>query len=100
MPFNLTFQPEAAEQLHDLEHDDDKRDLKKLDKVRRCLGLLETNPRYPGLNCHIYTTLQGPNGESVWEAYVENNTPTAWRVFWHYEPDRAEITILAITPHP
>ncbi len=100
MPFDLIFQPEARQQLHDLEHDENKKDEKKLRKVRRCLALLETNPRHPGLNCHIYSTLSGPQGVSVWEAYVENKTPAAWRVFWHYGPGRGVITILAITPHP
>jgi len=39
----------------------------------------------------------------VWDSYVENKTPGAWRIFWHYGPDEADqkvITILAITPHP
>jgi hypothetical protein len=34
------------------------------------------------------------------EAYVENKTPAAFRVFWCYGPNRDELTILAITPHP
>jgi hypothetical protein len=44
----------------------------------------------------------GPKGEDVWESYVENNTPLAWRIFWCYTPDGGIqiITIVAITPHP
>ncbi|HSI74005.1 MAG TPA: hypothetical protein VK934_12585 [Fimbriimonas sp.] len=100
MPFQLIFQPEAAGQLRDLEHDEDKKDVKKLKKVRKCLGLIETNPKHPGLESHKYNELKGLNGEDVWESYVENKVSTAWRVFWHYGPGRGIITIVAITPHP
>jgi hypothetical protein len=34
---------------------------------------------------------------------VENNTPSAWRIFWRYGPDEEQqkvITVLAISPHP
>ena len=75
-------------------------DPKKLKRVKKCLGLIETNPRHPGLNSHNYAVLKGENGEDVWESYVENNTPAAWRVFWHYGPGEATITVIAITPHP
>jgi hypothetical protein len=100
VPFQLIFQPEAAGQLRDLEHDEDRRDLRKLKKVRKCLGLLETNPLYPGLQSHKYRELTGPNGEDIWESYVENNVSTAWGVFWHNGPEQGNITIVAITPHP
>jgi hypothetical protein len=42
----------------------------------------------------------GPNGEEVFEAYAENNTPGAYRIFWVYGPGKDVITILAITAHP
>ena len=100
MPFALIFQPEAEGQLHDLEFDENKRDLVKLRKVRKCLGFLETNPKHPSLETHEYSSFQGVRGEKVWEAYVENKTSSAWRVFWHYGPGKGVITIVAITPHP
>ncbi len=90
----------AAQQLHDLEHDESKKDLEKLKRVHQCLGQLETNPRHPGLNSHKYNELRGANGEDVWESYVENNTLAAWRVFWHYGPGQSVIGIVAVTPHP
>ena len=58
------------------------------------------NLRHPGLNTHKFNSLKGPKGEEVFEAYVENQTPGAYRVFWCYGPGQEEITILAITPHP
>jgi len=64
------------------------------------LGLLQTNPRHPGLKTHEYTTLKGPNDEKVFEAYAENKTPAAFRIFWYYGPKKSEITIVAITSHP
>ena len=73
---------------------------KQFKAVRKALGLLENNPRHPGLNTHKYDTLRGENGQDVFEAYAENNTPGAYRIFWHYGPDKNVITILAITPHP
>ena len=100
MPFNLIFQPEAEDQLHDLEFDEDKKDLVKLKKVRKCLGYLEINPKHPSLETHEYSSLKGLNGEKVWEAYVENKVSSAWRVFWHYGPGKGVITIVSITPHP
>ena len=73
---------------------------KRLKAVRSAIGKLQTNPRHPGLNTHKYQTLRGDSGEDVFEAYAENNTPGAYRIFWHYGPDKNAITILAITPHP
>lgn len=73
---------------------------KKYKKVLKTLGLMETNLRHPSLKTHEYSAIDGPNGERVFEAYVENKTPGAYRVFWCYGPGKAEITILAITPHP
>ena len=100
MPFELIFQPEAKAQIRDLEFHPDRRDLVRLRKVRKCLGLLEINPKHPGLRTHEFKSLEGLNGEKVWEAYVENNVSAAWRVFWHYGPDKDVITIISITQHP
>ncbi len=96
MPFRLTFTPEAAAVLRQLASENSP----KLKKVRKALGLLENNPRHPGLATHEFTSLTGPAGEKVFEAYVENRTPGAWRVFWYYGPDPGMIRILNITPHP
>ena len=98
--FELKFSPRAEGDLSALEFDPQTKDLAKLMKVRKCLGLLETNPKLPGLQTHEFLSLTGANGEKIWEAYVENKTPAAWRVFWHYGPGRGIITIIAITAHP
>jgi hypothetical protein len=96
--FALRFTRVAAEQLETLSRDGHSE--KKLAKVRRALGRLQTNPSHPGLNSHKYSSMSGTNGEDVWDSYVENNTPSAWRIFWHYGPGNRVITIVTITPHP
>jgi hypothetical protein len=71
-------------------------------QVLKTIKLLEENPRHPGLRTHEYTSLRHPyeqNGK-VFEAYAQNDTPGAYRIFWCYGPAREEITIIAITPHP
>lgn len=98
MPFELKFTFEADANLRALEED---RSLsKRLKAVRKALGYLETNPRHPGLNTHKYTSLVGRNGEEIFEAYAENKTAAAYRIFWHYGPGKNVITIIAVTPHP
>jgi hypothetical protein len=96
--FELFFTPQAEADLDMLEAEAGL--AKRLKAVRKALGLLETNPRHPGLNTHKFSSLKGPGGEEVFEAYAENRTPAAWRIFWYYGPEMKQITILAITPHP
>ncbi|MFB8790462.1 MAG: hypothetical protein U7123_16820 [Potamolinea sp.] len=68
--------------------------------MQKILAYMETNLRHQSLKTHKYDSLTGPDKEEVFESYVENNTPGAWRIFWYYGPDKSMITILAITPHP
>ena len=96
--FTLLFTSQADADLTRLEQTPSY--AKRLKAVRKALGYLETNPRHPGLNTHKYNALSGLAGEEVFEAYAENNTPAAFRIFWHYGPNKQEITIIAITPHP
>ena len=98
MSFELLFTPRADADLDALEAHAGL--AKRLKAVRKALGLLESNPRHPGLNTHKFSSLKGPGGEEVFEAYAENKTPAAWRIFWHYGPGKKQITILTITPHP
>ncbi|MCW5588973.1 MAG: hypothetical protein KIT27_04840 [Legionellales bacterium] len=96
--FKLQFTPVAKSQLALLQQD--KSLAKRLKAVLKALDYLEKNPRHPGLNTHKYTAITGHNGEEVFEAYAENNTPAAYRIFWCYGPGKEKITIIAITPHP
>ncbi len=96
--FKLFFTEEASGQLVVLK--ENNAFLKKLKAVCKALAYLEKNPKHPSLNTHKFDAREGPNGEDVFEAYAENNTPGAYRIFWHYGPGKKEITIIAITPHP
>lgn len=73
---------------------------KRFKAVNKALGYLENNPRHPSLNTHKYSDFVGENGEDIFEAYAENNTPQAYRIFWHYGADKKQITVISITPHP
>jgi hypothetical protein len=46
-----------------------------------------------------FTSLSGPKGEDIFEAYAQNKTPGAYRIFWFYGPEKKQITIVAITAH-
>jgi hypothetical protein len=71
-------------------------------QAHKCVALLVNNPRHPGLHTHPYDSIPNPydSKQKVFEAYAQNQTPGAYRVFWCYGPGKAELTILAITPHP
>ncbi len=71
-------------------------------QVHKTLTLLLSNPKHPGLQTHKYHTLPHPYvaKEKVFEAYAQNQTPGADRVFWCYGPGKRQITVLAITSHP
>jgi hypothetical protein len=76
---------------------DEEKYFKKLVKV---LGYLEVNPRHNSLESHEIPPLSRRYGMKVWQSYLENQTPAAGRIFWAYGPDKGEITILAVEPHP
>ncbi|MBB1250443.1 MULTISPECIES: hypothetical protein [unclassified Rhizobium] len=96
--FDLFLTDEALRALDALKSDPALN--KRWKAVGKALAYLQTNPRHPGLNTHKFSSLKGPRGEDVFEAYAENNTPGAYRIFWFYGPSKSEITVFAITPHP
>jgi hypothetical protein len=98
MPFKLFFTAEADKNLEILEQNPDKK--KRLKAVQKALSYLEVNPRHPSLNTHKYETLSKEFRGEVFEAYAENKTPQAYRIFWHYGPEDKAITVIAITPYP
>jgi hypothetical protein len=98
MVFELEFSEDADNLLKDLEADKSKKEIYKA--VGKTLKLMQTNLRHPGLNSHEYSSLTGPKGEKVYEVYVQNKTPGAWRIFYYYGPERGCLTILLISPHP
>lgn len=98
MRFELFYSVSAAEQRRALEHDPNRARIWKA--VAKTIALIETDLRHPSLRTHKFHGLRGPNDEDVFEAYAQNRTPGAYRVFWYYGPKKGQLTILAITPHP
>ena len=98
--FELVFARSAQEELGRLEAASRHAGLVK--QVKKALGFLQINPRHPSLQTHVFHSLENPYHpqEKVFEAYVQQRTPSAYRIFWCYGPQRGQITILAITPHP
>ncbi|MFH1857025.1 MAG: type II toxin-antitoxin system RelE/ParE family toxin [Candidatus Omnitrophota bacterium] len=98
MKFILQFTPTAKQFLKKLKKDSGLK--KRYKAVVKALEFLSVNPKHPGLQSHQYYSFSGPNGEKVFEVDAEQNTPAAYRIFFYYGPDKDEITIFAITPHP
>jgi hypothetical protein len=96
----LRYSPLADDQLDVLESDGAH--AVRLKAVRKALGKMEINIRHPGLNTKPYRGEKCPHGDTLFEAYAQNKTPGAYRIFWCYMPPpaRDEILIVAITPHP
>jgi len=97
-PFALVYTDEALRVLDDRAKPAYAAKLKKAKKTLRLLR--DVGPGHPGLNSHKYQSLTGPNGEDVWESYIENRTPGAWRIWWLYGPPPDTLTILTLGPHP
>ena len=95
--FELEWTDKAKEIYTSLKADASK--AKQWKAIRKTLKLLARNPRYPSLRAHEFASLRGPNSEKVFEAYAEQQTPAAYRVFGYYGPDKGRITIFAITSH-
>jgi hypothetical protein len=84
----------AREQIAKLVGDPSKKAVSKA--VIKSLSLMRTNIKHPSLCTHKYDEMTGPNGETVFESYAQNNTPGAYRIFWFYGPGKSIITVLAL----
>lgn len=74
--------------------------LKFFKKLSKAFDSLRNNPRHNSLQTHEIDVLSKKFGQKVFQSYLENNTPSAGRIFWTYGPKKNEITILAIDKHP
>lgn len=98
MNFELYFSIQAEESLKVLETNPGFK--KEFKAVCKALAYLEQNPKHPSLNTHKYESLSARYECQVFEAYAQNNTPGAYRIFWCYGPNKNNITILDIIAHP
>ncbi len=98
MIFELDVSDRAGEQLRALKID--KGLAKHFKVVQAAFKKLQHDPGHPGLQTHEFSSLQGPNGEKVFEAYAEQNTPAAYRIFFYYGPQKDLISIISVERHP
>ena len=102
----LRFKSPADEQLARIENAPALKGVLK--QVRKTLGYLETNLTAKSLQTHEYESLTRRYGRKIFEAYAQQDTPGAYRVFWYYGDDELDIngkhipiiTVILITPHP
>ncbi|MFH1507538.1 MAG: hypothetical protein ABIG46_03785 [Candidatus Omnitrophota bacterium] len=98
MSYFLTISQTAKDTLKELKSS--KQLQKQYKAVAKALKYLQMNPRHQSLQTHEYSSLEGPNGEKTFEAYAEQHTPGAYRIFFYYGPEKGEIVIIAILSHP
>lgn len=104
--FVLKWTDEAESVYHSLKSNASQ--ISRYKAVKKAIKFLAQDPHYPSLQTHEFKSLNGPNGEKVFEAYAEQNTPNAYRLFWYYGPNEVGkkgnripiITIMGITSHP
>jgi hypothetical protein len=102
--YELRFVPAAAQTLARLANGGGAT-AAKLRKVRKALGLLQTDPMYPSLHSHLYHQFPGLEKSKVWDSYVDHRTSNAWRMYWMYGPNEVRegvevpiITVVFIGP--
>jgi hypothetical protein len=69
-------------------------------KFVKTINFLRHNPQHNSLSTHEIKALSRRYGIKVWQSYLESKTPSAGRIFWVYGPDKHQITVIGIEPHP
>ena len=96
--FTIFFTDEAKEQYKNIKNNMGL--LKRYKAVKKAIKYLAADPRHKSLNTHEFVGIKGYHEEKVFEAYAEQSTPGAYRIFWSYGPKEKQITIISIVPHP
>lgn len=96
MTFKIEITDEAFNDLEKIKKSHKSKELKK--KIKKVAELLQSNPKHNSLNSHEYKSLSQRYRVKIFGVYVENKTPGAYRLFWHYQ-NKNTIRIVAITPH-
>ena len=96
-PFRITLSDKVNKWAQDAKTN--KRLERKYDKFKKTIKLLrDVGPRHTGLKTHAMKTWCTDDGKQIWNSYVENGTPSAWRMYWIYDgPDT--IHVLSVGPH-
>ena len=69
-------------------------------KWGKAMKLLSADPQYPSLQTHEIVPLSKRYGMKVWQSYLENKKSGARRIYWVYGPNKNEITVIGLGPHP
>ena len=69
----------------------DKSEERFFKKLVKTLGYLQENPRHNSLASHEIDDLTRRFGLKIFQA---------GRLFWTYGPEKGDITVLAVEPHP
>ena len=96
MIYRIEITEDAYKDLERIKKNHKAKELRK--KIKKAIELLQRNPRHNSLNSHEYKSLSQRYGVKVFGIYIENKTPGAYRLFWHYY-DQDIIRIVAIMPH-
>jgi len=99
MAFQIICTKRAKKDLDELKGDKSKKRILKA--VIKSIKFLAQSPKHPSLKTHQYHSIAPvyPR-QKVWEVYAQDKTPAAYRVFGCYGPEKNQITIISITPHP
>ena len=70
-------------------------------KAKKAVRLMrEVGPHHPGFCTHPMRTLLGPDRKTIFNSYVENRTPGAWRMYWIWaDEDQTVVYVVSIGPH-
>lgn len=74
-------------------------ELELFTRFGKAIQNLSANPKHPGLKTHEIKPLSKKYDLKIWQSYLDQGK-TARRFYWAYGPNRMEITILGIEPHP
>ena len=97
MRFDIYFTEQAEEEYSHIKFNPLYKGLHK--QIKKTLIYLSENPRHKSLNTHKHYEKSKEYDFEVFEAYAQNNTPGAYRIFFCYLKNKS-ITILTISPHP
>ncbi len=68
-------------------------------RFAKSIQFLSADPKHPSLQTHEIEPLSKKYGIKIWQSYLDQGKQ-AQRFYWTYGPNRKEITILGIEPHP
>lgn len=95
--FNIEMTPLALKQYEGIKKREPKQGLLK--QIKKTIKFLRENPRHPSLHTHKNQKLSDLHGLDIFQAYAQNYTPGAYRIFFIYSR-KDEITITSIEAHP